>query len=88
MKTALKLYCSPGSASLSVHIALRELAQKRLARGSDHLTVSPLGYVPLLELSDGSRHTETAALLQWIAELDREQRPAAIAASCAEGMEP
>lgn len=81
----MKLYYSPGAASLAVHIALRELAvdvqlervdlaQKRLAHGGGYLLVSPLGYVPLLELPDGSRHTETAALLQWIAEHDREQR--------------
>lgn len=81
----MKLYYSPGAASLAVHIALHELdadfqlervdlPQKRLASGGDYLQVSPLGYVPLLEMSDGSRHTETAAMLQWIAENDTAQR--------------
>lgn len=75
----MKLYYSPGACSLAVHIALREagarfelakvdLATHRLDDGSDYHEVSPRGYVPLLELSDGSRHTEAAALLQYVAE--------------------
>jgi glutathione S-transferase len=75
----MKLYHSPGACSLAVHIALREvgapfelakvdLATHRLADGSDYHAISPRGYVPLLELDDGSRHTEVAALLQHIAE--------------------
>jgi glutathione S-transferase len=75
----MKLYYSPGACSLAVHIALREagaafdlvkvdLATHRLADGSDYFQVSPRGYVPLLELDDGSRHTEAAALLQHVAE--------------------
>ena len=75
----MKLYYSPGACSLAVHIALREagaafdlvkvdLATHRLADGSDYFQVSPRGYVPLLELDDGSRHTEAAALLQYVAE--------------------
>ncbi len=54
---------------LAVHIALREvgapfeaiavdLATHTLAGGVDYRTVSPRGCVPLLELDDGSRHTE------------------------------
>jgi glutathione S-transferase len=75
----MKLYYSPGACSLAVHIALREAGQlvelhrvdldsHRLADGSDYLAVNPRGYVPLLELADGSRHTEAAALLQYVAE--------------------
>ena len=75
----MKLYYSPGACSLAVHIALREaglpfesrqvdLATHRLADGADYLEVNPRGYVPLLELDDGSRHTEVAALLQHIGE--------------------
>jgi glutathione S-transferase len=75
----MKLYHSPGACSLAVHIALREvgasfalakvdLATHRLDDGSDYRTISPRGYVPLLELDDGSRHTEVAALLQHVAE--------------------
>ena len=76
----MKLYYSPAACSLAVHIALREadveaeripvdLATHRLAGGGDYLAINPRGYVPLLELDDGSRHTEVAALLQYVAEL-------------------
>ena len=75
----MKLYYAPGACSLAVHIALREaglpatlvkvdLATHRTEDGGDYFQVSPRGYVPLLELDDGGRHTEAAALLQHIAE--------------------
>ena len=77
----MKLYYAPGACSLAVHIALREvgapfdaiavdLATHRLADGSSYLDVAPRGYVPLLEFDDGSRHSEAAALLQAVADLD------------------
>ena len=80
----MKLYFSPGACSLAVHIALREtgaavdlaqvdLATHTLAGGADYLEIAPRGYVPLLELDDGSRHTEVAALLQYVADLDTAQ---------------
>ena len=80
----MKLYYSPGACSLSVHIALREtgrsfetvkvdLAKHRTADGADYYEISPRGYVPLLELDDGSRHTEAGSLLQYIADLDPSQ---------------
>jgi glutathione S-transferase len=73
----MKLYYAPGACSQSVHIALREagidprlakvdLGAHRLEGGADYFAVNPRGYVPLLELDDGSRHTEVAALLQYI----------------------
>jgi len=76
----MKLYYAPGACSLAVHIALREtgrrfdavavdLAKHTLPGGASYLDVSPRGYVPLLELDDGSRHTEAASLLQYIADL-------------------
>jgi glutathione S-transferase len=75
----MKLYFSPAACSLAVHIALRETGQPvdlaavdlgthKLANGDDYLAVNPRGYVPLLELDDGSRHTEVSALLQYIAD--------------------
>lgn len=75
----MKLYHSPAACSQAVLIALREaglpaevakvdLASHRLADGGDYLQVNPRGYVPLLELDDGSRHTEVAALLQYVAD--------------------
>ena len=80
----MKLYYSPAACSLAVHIALREtgtafdpikvdLAKHRLDDGSDYYAISPRGYVPLLEFDDGSRHTEVASLLQFVADLDPSQ---------------
>ncbi|RZJ08472.1 MAG: glutathione transferase GstA [Acidovorax sp.] len=80
----MKLYYAPGACSLAVHIALREvgatfdLVKVDLARhttegGANFLDISPRGYVPLLELNDQSRHTEGAALLQYVADLDPAQ---------------
>ncbi|MBX3655964.1 MAG: glutathione transferase GstA [Ramlibacter sp.] len=77
----MKLYYAPGACSLAVHIAAREaglspelvkvdLATHRIEGGADYLGVNPRGYVPLLELDDGSRHTEVAALLQHVGDLD------------------
>jgi glutathione S-transferase len=50
-----------------------DLLRHRLPDGSDYHAVSPRGYVPLLELDDGSRHTEAASLLQWVADCDPAQ---------------
>ena len=76
----MKLYYSPAYCSQAVHIALREaglahdLVQVdtvagRTAEGADYRTLNPRGYVPMLELDDGSRHTEVAALLQYVGDL-------------------
>jgi len=76
----MKLYFSPAACSQAVHIALREaglpaellkvdLATHRLDDGADYLSINPRGYVPLLQLDDGSRHTEVAALLQYVGDL-------------------
>lgn len=75
----MKLYYSTGACSLSPHIALHEaglahtaiLASTKthaLADGTDYYTINPLGYVPLLELNDGTRLTEGPAIVQWIAD--------------------
>ena len=70
----MKLYYSPGYCSLAVHIALREAgARFDLAKvdttDAAFRTINPRGYVPVLELDDGSRHTEVAALLQYVGDL-------------------
>lgn len=76
----MKLYYSPAYCSQAVHIALREagiapeLVQVdtvagRTAGGADYRAINPRGYVPMLELDDGSRHTEVAALLQYVGDL-------------------
>jgi glutathione S-transferase len=75
----VKLYYSPGACSLSPHITLREsglafdliLAPTRthkLEDGTDYYGINPLGYVPLLELDDGTRLTEGPAIVQYIAD--------------------
>jgi glutathione S-transferase len=75
----MKLYYSPGSSSLSPHIALREAGlafeavlastkTHKLADGTDYYGINPLGYVPLLELDDGTQLREGPAILQYIAD--------------------
>ena len=75
----MKLYYSPGTCSLSPHIVLIEsglafetvLASTKthkLQDGTDYYTINPKGYVPLLELDDGTRLTEGPAILQYVAD--------------------
>ena len=75
----MKLYYSPGACSLSPHIALREAGlafepvlastkSHKLQDGTDYYTINALGYVPLLELDDGTRLTEGPAIVQYIAD--------------------
>ena len=75
----MKLYYSPGACSLSPHITLHEsglafepvavsLKTHQLADGSDYYAISPQGYVPLLELDDGTRLSEGPAIVQYIAD--------------------
>jgi glutathione S-transferase len=81
----MKLYFTPGTCSLAPHIVLRELGLEaelvrvRLgappviaATQADYRTLHPNGYVPLLELDDGSLLTEGAAILQYLADLHPE----------------
>jgi glutathione S-transferase len=75
----MKLYYMPGACSLSPHIVLNEAGlsfekikvdgkTKAMDGGGDYRSVNPLGYVPLLELDDGTRITEGPAIVQWIAD--------------------
>lgn len=75
----MKLYYSPGACSLSVHIMLLEAGMDftaiaaptkthKLPDGTDYYSINPLGYVPLLELNDGTRLTEGPAIVQYIAD--------------------
>ena len=75
----MKLYYSPGSCSLAPHIALCEAGAKfelvkvalqthTLPDGSDYYPVTAKGQVPLLELDDGTRLSEGAVILQYIAD--------------------
>jgi glutathione S-transferase len=86
----MKLYYSPGVCSLSPHIVLRESGlafeaiqansrTHQLQDGSDYYAINPLGYVPLLELDDGTRLREGPVIVQYIADQvpDRHLIPAA-----------
>lgn len=75
----MKLYYSPGACSFSPHIVLREagldfelvrvnLAKQTLPDGSDFKAINPKGYVPVIELDDGSRLTEGPAIVQYLAD--------------------
>jgi glutathione S-transferase len=74
-----RLYAYPFACSQAVHIAARiaglpidlewvDMREKKLADGANYLDIAPKGKVPVLELDDGSRISETAAVLQWIAD--------------------
>lgn len=73
----MKLYYSPSACSMAPHIVLRELGlpfeavqvdlkTHRLADGADYYQINPKGYVPALQLEDGSLLTEDAAILQYL----------------------
>jgi glutathione S-transferase len=75
----MKLYFSPGACSLHPHIALLETGQSfdlvrvdtrthKTQDGTDYYTINPKGYVPALELDDGSVLTEGAVIDQYVAD--------------------
>lgn len=75
----MKLYYATGTCSHAPHIALREAAlpvtlvrydmkAKTLEGGGTLEEVNEKGYVPVLELDDGTRLTEVSAVLQYIAD--------------------
>lgn len=75
----MKLYYAPGACSLSPHIVLKEAGlpfeaikvdnkNKTTSSGEDYRSVNPLGYVPLLQLDDGTKITEGPAIVQYIAD--------------------
>jgi glutathione S-transferase len=74
----MKLFYAPGACSLSPHIVLNEAGLKfdkvkvdtksKAMEGGDYRSINPLGYVPALELDDGTILTEGPAIVQWIAD--------------------
>ena len=80
----MKLFFSPGACALHAQIAMREagldfelvrvdLRAHTFGEGADFYGVNPKGYIPVLELDDGTRLTEGAVIVQFIAD----KRPAA-----------
>ena len=76
----MKLYFSPGACSMASHIVLFEtslpfttervdMRTKITSSGADFNQVNPKGYVPALELKDGTVLTEGPAILQFLADL-------------------
>jgi len=81
----MKLYLKPGACSLAVHIVLEELALpyetetvdlkgKTTGSGADYLAINPKGYVPALQLDDGTVLTEGPAIVQYLADLQPHKR--------------
>lgn len=75
----MKLYFAPGTCSMAVHIALCETGlphelvrvntkTHQTADGRDYYQINPKGQVPVLELDDGSRLTEGAVIVQYLAD--------------------
>lgn len=77
----MKLYYAPGACSLAAHITIQELkldielvkvdlSTHTTEHGEDFYQISPKGYIPTLELSDGSVLTEGIAILNYLADQD------------------
>jgi glutathione S-transferase len=75
----MKLYYMPSASSLLPHIVLVEAGlsfdaikvdehTKALEGGGDYRSVNPLGYVPALQLNDGTVLMEAAAVAQYVAD--------------------
>lgn len=81
----MKLFLKPGACSLSPHIVLEELGLKyetetvdlkgkKTGSGEDFLAINAKGYVPALQLDDGTVLTEGPAIVQYLADQHPEKR--------------
>jgi glutathione S-transferase len=75
----MKLYYSPGACSMAPHIVATEagipldlvkvdIPNKKTADGADFWLVNPKGYVPALQLDDGTVLTEVGVICQYLAD--------------------
>ena len=74
----MKLYYSPGACSLAPHIAMRELGipvdlkkvdlKAKQYDGGDFKQVNAKGYVPAVQMDDGTVLTEAPVILQYLAD--------------------
>src|SRR5688572_23256211 len=75
----MKLYYVTGACSLAVHIVLGEagdtsdlervdMPNKKTESGADYLVINPKGYIPALQLDDGTVLTEASVMLQYLAD--------------------
>lgn len=75
----MKLYYLPGASSLFPHIVLAEAGlafdvvkvdehTKAIEGGGNYRSINPLGYVPALQLDDGTVLTETVAIAQYVSD--------------------
>jgi glutathione S-transferase len=75
----MKLYYSPGACSLSPHIVALEagipidlakvdIKSHKTADGQDYYGINPRGYVPALQLDDGTLLREGPAIVQFLAD--------------------
>lgn len=77
----MKLYYAPGTCALAPHIVLEELGlvyeaeqvnlKNKTCQSGDYYQVNPKGSVPAVKMDNGEILTETAAILQYLAD----QRP-------------
>jgi glutathione S-transferase len=76
----MKLYYAPGACSLSPHIVAEEagialefekvdLKDHKTEHGDDFYAVNPKGYIPALQLDDGTVLSEGPAIVQYLADL-------------------
>jgi glutathione S-transferase len=81
----MKLFLAPGACSLSPHIVLREAdipfeavkvdtKTHTFDGGRDFYTVSPNGYVPVLQLDSGEHLSEGTAIVQYVADLKPDKK--------------